>query len=419
MSLAIQTQQLSRKLAQIELWPVVTCIAASIIWPRLLPAAVATAAFFWIIRWIAYGRPSVRTPGDWAIILLVLMLPVTLWATALPDVTNTQVLRILTGIALYYTIVNWDSSYGRSRLLINSTIIAGMALTLSASFTVTWQSYKLPFISPEIYERFALLVTDTVHPNVMAGNILILFPIALCWVLFGWRELSWIERALSGFASTLMLVVIFLTQSRGAIAALIVAIILLPLLLWRRGWVLLLIGVLLITAGILLFDLDLITQKFIDLTSITGTEGRLETWARSIYMIQDFPFTGIGIGSYVEVLDTFYPFYPPNPESIFHAHNLFIQLAVDLGIPGLIAWLAIFFGIITISWQIFRYGFDKNSPLIKGVGAGLFCSQLALVMHGLTDAVTWGMVRPAPIVWALWGLAAASWGIYIGNTRSS
>jgi putative inorganic carbon (HCO3(-)) transporter len=38
----------------------------------------------------------------------------------------------------------------------------------------------------------------------------------------------------------------------------------------------------------------------------------------------------------------------------------------------------------------------------------LLCSQVALVVHGLTDAVTWGMVRPAPLVWALWGLAMAS-----------
>jgi hypothetical protein len=33
---------------------------------------------------------------------------------------------------------------------------------------------------------------------------------------------------------------------------------------------------------------------------------------------------------------------------------------------------------------------------MAGLGAGLLHSQLALVLHGLTDAVTWGMVRLAP-----------------------
>jgi putative inorganic carbon (HCO3(-)) transporter len=40
-------------------------------------------------------------------------------------------------------------------------------------------------------------------------------------------------------------------------------------------------------------------------------------------------------------------------------------------------------------------------------------SQLALAVHGITDAVTWGMVRPAPLIWALWGLAIAAWYAYV------
>ncbi len=49
--------------------------------------------------------------------------------------------------------------------------------------------------------------------------------------------------------------------------------------------------------------------------------------------------------------------------------------------------------------------------MAAGLGAGLLCSQLALAVHGITDAVTWGMVRPAPFVWAIWGLAVA--GCYV------
>ena len=55
---------------------------------RLLPVALLGAAFFWPVRWLAHGRLTVRTPGDWPVGLLVMMVPVTLWATALPEVTR-------------------------------------------------------------------------------------------------------------------------------------------------------------------------------------------------------------------------------------------------------------------------------------------------------------------------------------------
>ena len=84
------------------------------------------------------------------------------------------------------------------------------------------------------------------------------------------------------------------------------------------------------------------------------------------------------------------------PGAIPHAHNLFLQIAVDLGIPGLIAWLAIFLVVIVLSWKLYRYGRIHQNVQSAALGIGLLCSQIALVMHGMTDAVTWGMVRPAP-----------------------
>jgi len=130
-------------------------------------------------------------------------------------------------------------------------------------------------------------------------------------------------------------------------------------------------------------------------------------------MIQDFPFTGIGMGSFGNVADVLYPFFLAAPGSIPHAHNLFLQVAVDLGIPGLVAWLSVF-GLVTLSaWQVYRRGRSDGNAWVAGIGAAILCSQLALTVHGLADAVTWGMVRPAPLVWALWGLGVAAWRVYL------
>jgi putative inorganic carbon (HCO3(-)) transporter len=145
-----------------------------------------------------------------------------------------------------------------------------------------------------------------------------------------------------------------------------------------------------------------------------GTQGRLEVWQRAVFIIQDYPLTGVGLGGFGPVVDLLYPFRTLAPGSVPHAHNLFLQIAVDLGLPGLAAWLACWAPTLLLAGQMFRAAQPGRAApaeldLARGLAAGLLVSNLALGLHGLTDAVVWGMVRPAPLVWALWGLCAAGW----------
>ncbi|MEA3440916.1 MAG: hypothetical protein U9R58_11605, partial [Chloroflexota bacterium] len=76
--------------------------------------------------------------------------------------------------------------------------------------------------------------------------------------------------------------------------------------------------------------------------------------------------------------------------------------------PGLVSWLSILIAMVLAAWQTFQYGRQSHIHWITGLGSGLLLSQVGLVIHGLTDAVVWGMVRPAPIVWGIWGITAAA-----------
>jgi len=422
-------RNLAEFLIQIEIWPVVLILSASLIKPQLLFAAVLTAAFFWPLRWIASPassarRFSIRTPGDYAMLLLVLMALVSLWATSLPEKTNPQVLRLLSGIGLYYALVNWTNTPKRLRLILSGLVLAGLGLALLAPFGVEWPVSKLPFIPAALYQRFSLWLADTIHPNVIAGNLALILPIAMGWLLFAWRKMSWFERVLCGIAVPLMLAVIGLTQSRGAWMATGAALTLLLILRWRWGWIgLALIG---IASAILINSFGWfvspgfrpILEKVASSNTIGGIDGRLEIWSRAVYMIQDFPFTGVGMGSFMEVADAMYPFFRYTPESIHHAHNLFLQVAVDLGIPGLVAWLVLLLTILALALQLYRFGGVKTESgftrdkIASGLGAGVICSQVALIVHGMTDAVTWGMVRPAPLVFGIWGVTVAGWFIF-------
>jgi putative inorganic carbon (HCO3(-)) transporter len=203
-----------------------------------------------------------------------------------------------------------------------------------------------------------------------------------------------------------------LTQSRSALIALVIAGAVIVLLRWRWGWVAILGAAL--AAGALYLAGYFPSQAALSAGVHTifgslGLEERLELWSRAIYASQDFPFTGIGLGAFNEVVDLLYPLFLVGPGKASHAHNLFLQIAVDLGIPGVIAWLAILLGVLTTAWQLYRFGRQVRQPLAAALGAGFLGSQAALIIHGLTDAVTWGMVRPAPLVWAIWGLAVGAW----------
>ena len=113
------------------------------------------------------------------------------------------------------------------------------------------------------------------------------------------------------------------------------------------------------------------------------------------------------MGNFGNVVDIMYPLFGVPPGTIPHAHNLFLQIAVDLGILGLVSWLSIFFIVVLLLWQTYKRGRVKQNGWITGLSVGMLCSQLALAVHGMVDAVTWGMVKPAPIVWGLWGIAVA------------
>jgi putative inorganic carbon (HCO3(-)) transporter len=175
----------------------------------------------------------------------------------------------------------------------------------------------------------------------------------------------------------------------------------------RRSCVLILLA----GAGILVLVYQFGLARFLDMvvysSSVGGWDGRLEIWVRAVNLVRDYPFSGIGMGSFQVMAETFYAYDIYAPEHIPHAHNLFMQVSLDVGLPGMIAWLAIFITIFTLSWQIYQAGQKSEDSIYLSTGAALIASQTALAVHGLTDAVTWGMVRPAPLVWIIWGVGAA------------
>ena len=408
----------ARTLADAEPWLVIPCLAAGLAAPRLLGPALALAGCFWLIRWVAWGAATVPTAGDAAVAALLLMIPVTLWVTALPEVTREQTLWLLAGIALYYVVANSARNAERERAAIFLLVGLGLLTALIAPLAITWvTAIKLTIIPEALYRGIPLLAPVPIHPNVLAGALVLGLPVPLALLLFDGAALSRAAPAAAVAAAVGIAVVLVLTKSRGAMLGSAAAVVMLALLRWRRAWIALALAGLPVGLALWRIGVGPVAEALAATGSTVGWPGRFEIWSRAIYLTQDFPLTGIGMGTFKPVVNALYPFFLLGPDAdIPHAHNLFLQVAVDLGIPGLVAWLALLLLATMAAWRVYRVGRREARGWETAVGAGLLGSQIALATHGLLDAAVWGN-HSGLVVWALWGACMAAANLAAADAR--
>lgn len=400
---------LTRRIADLEVWIIGGLVLASMIVERLLPVCVVVGIVFWAIRWAGYRHLSRRTSADVSILFIVLALPITLGVTALPEVTKPQVYRLLSGILLYYAIVNWTVTGKRMQLATLGVLLIGITLSIYALVSVEWAFRKWFNLAEVMYQSVTPWVIDTVNPNVMAGSLVLILPLALGGLFARWGDPSWLYRLVSAGGVVMISGVLVLTLSRGALLAAALALVIFIAIRWRWGWVFLISASAAMGIAVYIVGFYPLLEAILSGTSVGSLESRLELWSRALLLARDFPFTGVGMGMTGEVIHRLLPLSLVETNLIPHAHNLFVQVFLDLGFVGFTGWLATFILVVFVAWKVYRVGIKtRGAGWVAGIGAGLLCGQVALALHGLSDAVTWGMVRPAPLVWVLWGLVMSA-----------
>lgn len=405
--------------------------------PEALPLWVVCTALglvpIYFILHLLVRRDTVTTPFSIPILLLLLSVPLSLYASVDMRVSLPKLAGILLGLCLFYTLTPARSVPWGPPLAVAISLLGGLAISLVALIATDWLSAKLPLLG-NLVRYLPKLIASIPHPlkqggginpNEVGGALALILPLNL---VLAWRALSdsnmlrnlgglKIPRSwVSGFLAISLLITLFtlaLSQSRSAFFGVTIGVILLAAIRYRFVRFSVLVLLLVTAAALYGIGVEQMSHRLLDAgasvtqpaagVSTLDFASRVEVWQRAVYMIQDFPFTGIGLNTFPIVVGALYPFFLISPDTyVAHAHNILLQVGVDFGIPGMVAYaslVTVFFGCAIIAFR------QAENPTRRAVIAGLAAGMVAHQVYGLTDAITLG-AKPGFLFWIILALIA-------------
>jgi putative inorganic carbon (HCO3(-)) transporter len=257
------------------------------------------------------------------------------------------------------------------------------------------------------------------QPNPFAGFIGLGLPIAIalvtwCVVRGAWfsrytRHSSLITRHSSpvtrysllviyAIITALLALALYLSFSRGAWLGAVAAIGAMIAFVPRRWWigvglvamaVALLVG--LSSAGLLPSSISERLADAGDILQIRDVRGvaindanyalieRQAHWQAAINMLTEHPWTGVGFSNYQPVYEQYRLLNWPMP--LGHAHNIYLNIAAETGIPGLISYLILWATIFVVTLQKIR----RSHGIHRAIAIGLMGTWVHLSTHMLVD----------------------------------
>ena len=341
--------------------------------------------------------------------------------SAVPSLTAEALSYLLAGLVLFLAVIRWATTRRRMIGVWGGLVAVGLVLVVLAPFGMELVSSNKLIPLPDVYTSLSGRMPAFINTNVLAGALVMLWPIALSAPrLGGHRVGDWLLRILAWSSAALMVATIVITQSRGAYLSIVVEAVLLLGLRWPKS-VLIILPLILILAVVVVNTIgwETILDELTTGSATSGLDQRIEIWSRALYAVQDFPFTGVGLGTFEQVMAVLYPLFLNPAGTVPHAHNLFLQVAVDLGLPGLVAYLSILGLVFSMAFSSYRTLRSRRDFALSGLCAGGIVALVGMCAHGLVDATSWGRIKLAFIPWVLIALLTALYRLTDEPARAS
>lgn len=382
--------------------------------PTFLDVALGALFFVWLIKLVTgQEREFLGSPIGLLVGLFMLMALFSfLFGLTHSPPTSFTVRRfaeIFIGIGLYFAVINTVRSQAELEwvarwVLLGSWLCAAIAVAFYAipeEWTVWVLDRLARFDYPGGFGALRWIEDDTagtmraigtaVDPNVL-GGMMILAAGALAPHLFARRPLfaRWIIFAM--LATTTL--ALYWTYSRTALFGMAAALALPAVLKYRR------LIPLAVAGGLLLFLLPQ-TQGYVArlLEGLAGQDQatlmRFGEYKDALILIGRYPWFGVGFTGV------------PDIDLYLGVSMLYLIMAENMGIVGLLIFLAAMVGFFVMVLGTWRAGFAvEREPLILGFGGAV----LGALVSGITDHYWFNMTYPHMTVlfWLYLGMAAAT-----------
>ncbi len=116
----------------------------------------------------------------------------------------------------------------------------------------------------------------------------------------------------------------------------------------------------------------------------SGTTGfRISLWYSTLQMIRESPLLGVGLDNFLYAYRTRFVLPTAWEEfNLSHPHNVFLDFAARLGLPGLCLFLWMQFAF----WRNLIPNLKSDRPEIRTITLGIMASMVNFLAHGLVDA---------------------------------
>jgi putative inorganic carbon (HCO3(-)) transporter len=353
-------------------------------------------------RWIIERRFLPNTPIDAAIGVLLVMALASVFVIKDIGESAGKLAGLIYGIVVFYALTKAITTPGRVKVAILVFLAAGCVLAVVGLLGRI--EYKEPFFAPVESKlpkipkiKLGLTGAETgVNLNPLGGILLLFIPIGIMqFPLLVKVNKDYAAPSVRrvGFVVTVAILgvqalAVLLSISFGTWFALALALWLMGE--WKRPIKTIIVGVsLTIFVFFFLNTSRQVNNKNPGIRDAINSsiENRVDLWKKGLEIAKTHPVFGIGMDQLRRT-----------PKYLYgdsHAHNQFLHTAAELGIPGLIAYLAILIGVFWIAGEVRRSALPEWMRLTsRGLGTGIF----AFTLFGMGDAIPLG-AKPGIFFW--------------------
>jgi len=350
----------------------------------------------WVVRLTAGLFPFRRTALDLLVLTFLVTGWVGYWAAYDSEAAWSKVWLICFAVLLYYALAGQPTENLELVSILFSCIGLGVSIYFFLTHDFVAQPRKVEIVN-EI-GRWVMAIRPqfgwtAIHPNYVAGIAAITTPFALYPLIQPTKNGKGISIFLYIFLILGLgtaLLAVFMATSRGVLMA--IAIACGVWILWqiidqihmshslRQKVVFPALVLFYLCAAALFLYIGPANVGYASTGSSFGTGSRAELFGWSVSLVFDFPFTGGGLAAFPGLYSYYMlgiPFF-----NVINSHNLFLDIAIEQGLLGGLAFLVIF--LMSIWWMASEIA-KTNSPVRRRYGWLLFLALIIAFVHGMVD----------------------------------